>query len=334
MDSHTTLAVWREAARFILEREGKDVDAIFGEFGVDPKATGRMDAIISAQIWQRIVEITDCQAIGILTAQRYFQPAGWGALGIAILCSNSVREALQRLESYSLILTDLANFSVTTEGDITRLVMSPLMGLEAIGNAATDFGMASLIMLLRTTSVDSLPLMRVELISPPPKDPTPYLDFFQCEVSFGSDQLSFEFSTAEIDTALPVRNPELAAHHDKLSSDYIKQFDSSLSMKVKYQIMRMLPGGNPTPEKVSQLLHCSSRSLNRKLREEGCNYRDLQAQVRKELAIDYLKRGERSVQEIAFLVGFSDHSTFTRAFTKWYGVSPSTYIEHLEDTAE
>jgi AraC-like DNA-binding protein len=85
----------------------------------------------------------------------------------------------------------------------------------------------------------------------------------------------------------------------------------------------MLPSGGVVDEKVAETLHMSVRSLQRKLKEVGTTFRTLLDTVRKDLASTYVHDPDIELAEVAFLLGFSDQSTFSRAFRRWTGHSPS-----------
>ena len=72
-------------------------------------------------------------------------------------------------------------------------------------------------------------------------------------------------------------------------------------------------------------LNLSVRSLQRKLSDENTNYKHLLDETRRELAMNYLGNSRLTINEITYLLGFSDPSNFTRAFRRWQGESPSNY---------
>jgi AraC-like DNA-binding protein len=86
-----------------------------------------------------------------------------------------------------------------------------------------------------------------------------------------------------------------------------------------------MQGEKPIADAVALDLAISTRHLQSKLKAEGTTYRHLLDQVRKELALDYLKRPEMTMFDIAFLLGFSEQSTFNHAFKRWTGSSPKEY---------
>jgi AraC-like DNA-binding protein len=69
----------------------------------------------------------------------------------------------------------------------------------------------------------------------------------------------------------------------------------------------------------------SARTLQRKLKEEGINFQQLADDVRKTLAINYLKSGTYQVKEISYLLGYNELSAFTRTFKRWTGITPGVY---------
>jgi AraC-like DNA-binding protein len=74
---------------------------------------------------------------------------------------------------------------------------------------------------------------------------------------------------------------------------------------------------------VAELLNMSARTLQRKLGDCGITYKEILDQTRRVLALAYLSAPRHTVSDITYLLGFSAGSSFTRAFRRWTGQSPS-----------
>ncbi|MFC7618227.1 helix-turn-helix transcriptional regulator [Actinokineospora soli] len=81
----------------------------------------------------------------------------------------------------------------------------------------------------------------------------------------------------------------------------------------------------PGIEEVAEHLHLSSRTLRRKLADEGHTFRGLVDEVRRTLAEDLLTAGDLSVEQIAHRLGYNATPAFTAAFTRWTTMSPRAY---------
>jgi len=88
-------------------------------------------------------------------------------------------------------------------------------------------------------------------------------------------------------------------------------------------IVDMLPSGGIADEKIAVQLNMSARSLQRRLKAAGTTFRKLLEAVRKDLAATYVRDPDIELVEVAFLLGFSDQSAFSRAFKRWTGCPPS-----------
>ena len=75
----------------------------------------------------------------------------------------------------------------------------------------------------------------------------------------------------------------------------------------------------------------SNRTLQRKLKDEGTSFMDLLQDTRLQLARKYLRQPSRSVVETAYMLGFSEPSTFSRAFKRWTGLAPAEYRDHPDN---
>ena len=81
----------------------------------------------------------------------------------------------------------------------------------------------------------------------------------------------------------------------------------------------------PNFEFVADALHTSAQTLRRRLKEEGLTYQELKDQMRRDTALYFLGRGDLSIQDVSEKLGFSESSTFHRAFKKWTGITPGAY---------
>ncbi len=99
--------------------------------------------------------------------------------------------------------------------------------------------------------------------------------------------------------------------------------------RVRSAIETLLPDGEPTAESIAEALHLSPRSLERHLADEGCCYDLLLNQCRQNLALLHMSEPQTSLSEVAWLLGFGDTDSLSRAFKRWTGLTPEQYRNGL-----
>jgi AraC-like DNA-binding protein len=144
--------------------------------------------------------------------------------------------------------------------------------------------------------------------------------FFTCPVLFKAQDNALVFRAHDLDAPLPTYNSELARINRQLLADYLAGLESTaLAVRVRAKLTRLLPSGEAGQAAVSRALNLSPRSLQRKLKLEGVSFRRLLDVTRMELAREYFKDSTLSAAEIAYLLGFSETSSLSRAMRRWSG---------------
>ncbi|BFM17328.1 AraC family transcriptional regulator [Maricurvus nonylphenolicus] len=331
MYNHTSLPIWLNTVRSILIERGKDLKDLSpllrdGDWLQKDEVVERADVEAIAEAWRLAAEVCDDPAIGIHAAKQYFQPASWRTLGLAVLCSQTLRDALDRIARYGEVLSNVAIPSVYEEEGVLIYEMKMILNGTSVGHEAVDFGFASIVKLLRMVYPGELPMGRIEMQRPAVSNPEEFEAFFGCSVAFGSSKNIIAIRSQYVDQPLPGANSELARMQDQLTAQYVEKFsDNSFALQVKNEIIGLLPGGDPSQQAIAERLSCSQRNLQRRLQDEGTNFTQLLTDIRQQLARLYLQDSDRSLSEIAYLLGFSDHSNFTRAFKRWFDQSPTEY---------
>jgi AraC-like DNA-binding protein len=107
----------------------------------------------------------------------------------------------------------------------------------------------------------------------------------------------------------------------------MKELEASKTVRgrVESALMPVLHTGNASIELVADKLALSRQTLFRRLRAEGTTFEKVLEDLRHTLALQYLSGGKVSVNECAYLVGFSDPASFSRAFKRWTGTNPRDY---------
>ena len=127
---------------------------------------------------------------------------------------------------------------------------------------------------------------------------------------------------------LPTANRELARANDRVVTDYLERFTAQhFADRVRVRLVELLSSGVAHEDEVARSLHVSRRTLQRRLAEQGTNYKTLFDEARRELALRYIGEQGMSIKEATYVLGFSEPSNFTRAFKRWTGASPSQYRE-------
>lgn len=114
----------------------------------------------------------------------------------------------------------------------------------------------------------------------------------------------------------------LEAHAERILREQ-ESGAGQLRIKVREVVARQLRGGDPSVQATARSLGLTSRTLQRRLSDDGVSYQALVDEVRAELAGRYLDSEGLSVTEVAFLLGYSEASAFARAYKRWTGKSPT-----------
>ena len=158
-----------------------------------------------------------------------------------------------------------------------------------------------------------------------------YEELLGVPVKFGQQRNTMEIDPAYF--AMPISDSPgyvfgmLNAHAD----DLLKQLEASdtVASEVERRMMADLHTGNVSMKTIASQMGMSRQTLYRQLKQEGTSFDELLDRLRHRLAIDYLEGEKVSVNETAYLVGFSDPSAFSRVFKRWTGHRPSAGAGHL-----
>jgi AraC-like DNA-binding protein len=328
--AYTSSASWLSSAIEVLDNAGHDGRRLLLEAGIAEtdadRETGRASIDTISRAWKVVSDTVDDPTIGVRAALQHFNPADWQSLGLAVLCSSSLRDALGRVVRYFEMLTNAADTRLEQSDHALTFVAYAREEPALIGYEAIEYGVAALLVLLREIHPAPLVPLEIRLLRPTELGNRKFAELLGCPVVFGSPYEAISFSLSIVDELLPSRNPNLAKYQDSFSENYVSRFGTnSTSARAKTEILRLLPGGEPSLQSVAARLHTSPRNLQRRLSAEKTSFKLLVADIRKELARRYLADEQRSFTEIAYLLGFSDHSSFSRAFRQWFGCSPSSH---------
>lgn len=321
----STLATWAETVLRALAAQGHDAPALARRAGIDPDALApgaRVPRAALNRLWALAVEATGDPAFG-LTAARFVAQTTFHALGYAVLASTTLREAFERLIRYRRLIGDVLHLELVDAGDVGRFIIDvsahpdvPFQAVDAV--AAICARQARLLHAPRPC-----PPLAVELARPAPRDCEPYRRAFGAPLRFDQPVNALLFARRDLDDPLPAGNAELARGNDEVLVRHLAQLDATrVAHRVQQALLGALPDGEPARPVIARRLGMSARTLQRRLAAEGTSFSALLGEARLTLARSYVAEGRLSITEIAFVLGFADTSTFSRAFTRWTGCSP------------
>jgi AraC-like DNA-binding protein len=266
-----------------------------------------------------------------LKAARCWHPSNLGALGYAWLSSSTLRTALQRLVRYWRVVIADVTVSLEESPQGVAFVHVPPELDATLDAIRSDVVLAILYDMCRTNFGSTLRPARVAFRRAAPRDASPYQAFFGCPVSFGADANRLQIGVAEADHALPTGNRDVAALHDRVLVEQLARLDKKDVMaRFRASVLERMTSGDLSEENLARDLHMSRRSLQRRLAEAEATYQSLVDETRRDMALRYLADPDKSATDIAFLLGYSQQSAFTRAFRRWTGNSPSAYRSSKE----
>jgi AraC-like DNA-binding protein len=314
---------------FIVQHGG-DLDRVFGRSGIDPEQllhpTLSLPLTNYCKVLEEAARQTGCDNFGLRYGQQ-FQPQALGLLGYIGLCSPTLEAALINFSEAFPFHQHSTLIELVDQGECYRFDYQVRHGAihERRQDAELTMGMA-LNLVRHVLGPDWAP-RQVAFEHARPQDWHEHRDVFHTDVQFAQGCNSLLIPKSElIGKAMPGSDPILLM----LIKDAIRQLgdngsETTLLERARQTILATLHLGEPALDEIAHNLGLSEWALQRKLRDHGLSFTQLVDQIRQETALAHLKQQSLSVTQLASLLGYSETSAFSRAFKRWFGVSPKQW---------
>ncbi len=242
--------------------------------------------------------------------------------------SDSLREWLNMMPSVKALFGDIGEIRVKSNADSFALQWHPWHSANLERCVVTDSVICSTV--LQMNSYCLLPVVprKVELSYDKPRNLDVLrlmlgenLIFNQPHSAVHYDRKVLDFPLAHVSTRI---YNAVAEEFAKMFSPDASQSDP-FSLALHAAIRAELPKGDCSIELIARTLNVSTRTLQRRLTERDTNFQQLLQSIKSTLAKKYLRDDQLSILQIALLLGYGDHSSFSAAFKSWNAMSPSEY---------
>ncbi len=276
-------------------------------------------------LWSALRERTGDPALQ-LAAPASLPFGAYRVIDYLVGASATVGEGVDRFAQFFRLIADAVSLSIDGDEHEQRLCLLMADGMP-VPAVYVDYVFAALVSRIRMRIRPRLQVYRVDLRQPEPACAPAYGALFRAPICFGATADRLCFSGAEWNAPMDTADTALARlleEHARILDQRIPQAAGGFQVDVLKTIAAVLPKGG-SAETVARTLNVSVRTLQRKLVATGTTFREAADKVRGQLARQYLTDGRVSTAEVALLLGFSEQSSFNRAFRRWTGESPGRW---------
>lgn len=275
--------------------------------------------------------MTQEPALGLLVGERLL-PNTHGILGYAAMNSSTIRQAAELLERYVRLRTPLISIHHEMDGPRFRIVFDEPRPLGDIRRPVLEAVVLTVKNVLDYITMGSRAIHQVAFAFTAPDYAVLAEDILNCKVQYGESWTGFTMPVHIVDLPLKMNDPATFREASTICQRELEKISQNESLAMRVRRI-MLEKGNQIPSLTvtARLFHLTPRTLHRRLLEEGASYKTIVEEVRRSLAVEHLKSGHLSIQEIAYSLGYTDLANFRRAFKRWEGIAPSEYRSLLRN---
>ena len=260
----------------------------------------------------------------------------YGAFGLAWKSAPDLRGSYIRSERYGRVLGGAEAYMLEQTRD------GFFFNLEKVGDGrlgqqlSNEASMSAVDVISKEVSTAAFAPLAVFFKHSPRGDVTVYNDHFGCPVHFDSGRDALLVSEDSIDAPNKLGDDTIASFFDQHLEQELADLaeDQTLEQDVRRVVTTLLSEGVPTLSLIASELGLGTRTLQRRLSDNGHSFQSVVDLARKDLAQRLLRETSYGLAEIAFLTGFAEQSGFTRAFKRWAGQTPRSYrlgVIHAKD---
>ena len=304
-----------------------DADEVLRRSGLNPQKLYKpnLRTQFSAQpaFWQAAVDLSGDPCIGLHLGEK--MPVYKGQiLEYLLLSSASFGDGLKRILNYQRLISDAMHGKLNEDSE--PYLTNYYSDHQYLTPHLAEAMVVSLIRFLRSVTDDKFQPKSICFTHSPNADLSEYERVFECPVVFDTNQFKLYFDRDILEYRCPYAEPELLSMHVRSADQHMELLEKrDLITAVRSQVGALLESGDISLETVSKRLGINSRQLRHQLNLAGTSLQRIINQHRQSLSKRLLTQTDESIDEIVYLTGFSEPSTFYRAFKRWEGMTPIAY---------
>lgn len=281
-----------------------------------------------ADLWLNTIHLSKDNLFGLHFGES-LQLSALGIVGEIIKSSDTVGNALAIAASLTHLITDAFKLDVQQLDDAFSVEFIPASADWR--NVTTTIQTLDLLMVFVIHELDGLMLKKISPLrvsyARPIDNMAEYERVMRCKPQMNADSNIITFDKKYWNEPIITANYELQNILRQKVTSVKAQLPEKQTLKNRIYSYLLANSylGIVSLEDIASNFNVSSRTVQRKLKEEGINFQQLADEARKSLAINYLKSGSYPVKEISYMLGYNELSAFTRTFKRWTGITPALY---------
>ena len=285
----------------------------------------RVPAMAHYRLWDYAEQVTGDPGVG-LHAGQVVDPERMGLVGHVFFNCDTLGEAVTQYVRLHRLINESVILSFEQTGEQAILTWQPDVA-DHYCRQDMDRTLAAALSRTRHFIHPEIRAEWAEVAHPAPSYAGEYQKLLGGPVRFDCATTRLAFSSRHLSHPIPRRNPYVYSAMLKQVNSVLARLQPrrSFARKIRRLISKQMATDRIDADSLARQCHMSRQTLYRKLKREGLSFHDLVEQVRKDKALRYVAADHYALGEIAFLLGFSELSAFSRAFKRWTGTAPAQY---------
>ncbi|WP_442475977.1 AraC-like transcriptional regulator QhpR [Roseovarius aestuarii] len=258
---------------------------------------------------------------------RHFQPQQLGMLGYSAISSPTLAAGLRNMETFFPAHQEQTSFGLIQDDGILWLSYRILDPRIRNRRQDAELSLGMFCNVFRAALGDDWAPLEVRFEHAAPENAHEHETAFNAPVVFNRRTNAIAFRRSDLDAKMPAHDPYLFSMVKAFMESRCKTSDDPVDFAtvVRNEIKMQLGSSIPSLCEIASILGMPSLSFQKRLRKHGLSYNDILRAARHELALHYMDDPSMPLTEIAFNLGYSELSAFSRAFRNWTGMSPQRY---------
>ena len=265
-----------------------------------------------------------CQTFGLSMAESR-QLSDFGVVSLLLSHQRTLRDALQVVVHYRHLMNDSLAIFIEEAGKMVIIREEVVTESPMASRQATELAIGVMFRLCAALLGAHWHPYSVNFMHQAPDNLQLHRRLFGCKLEFGSEFNGIVCSDASLDMTNPNADPAMARYAQSYLDSLQSNQGTSMLFEVRKAIYLLLPMGRATIEQVAQSQGMNVRTLQRRLKDDGCAFNDVINDVRRDLVLRYLDNPNYPLSRIADMLGYSMASSFTRWFISQFGMPPATW---------